>query len=209
MTRFLLPVFTVSLLALAAACTPRIKTVFPAVEGAAIDVSTGWAIEGASVGGDRTEETAVTDEDGRFALQLVTAVDTSIPLPASGVYRDTVVIEAQVDGARAYGPADFISIAEVATAPVTLFMIGHEANFDAGTIPNTCELTDPETYALQMLGLDDKTVLTARLSDDMEYAFSLEAWLDHTLVRALPKRCDVPLAQLMTWIDKIAALSPQ
>ncbi|MEQ9316932.1 MAG: hypothetical protein RLN72_13840 [Henriciella sp.] len=206
--RFLTTALAAGLLVMTGACQPRERTVFPAIEGVAVDVSTGWGVEGAWVSGDRTDETATTDDEGRFALALVKAADTRIPLPVSGVYRDTVGIEAQVDGARAYGPADFISIDEAATSPVTLFLMGHEAAYASETIPEGCELTDVELYALQMLALEDKAVLRDALAEDSEYAFAFEAWMDRTIVRRMAKRCDISTAQSLAWIDMIDALSP-
>ncbi|MEM5515755.1 hypothetical protein WNY37_02265 [Henriciella sp. AS95] len=206
MTRPLLPALAILALILPVACQGREKTLSPAVDGVAVDVSTGAPVEDVTVSAGRGAETDVTDEEGRFSLGAVVASDTSIPLPASGVYRDTAVLEAQADGARAYGPADFISIGKRALSPVTLFLMGWDAPYVRGDVPESCELNDDEIYALQVLGLEDRDVMRGVFARELEYAFAYETWLDQTLVRRLPKRCDVQTPQLRVWLDEIDRL---
>lgn len=206
MIRFLAATLIGTCLLLPAACQSRDKTYFPAVEGTAIDVSTGSPVEGATISAERTDETAITDAEGGFSLSAVIAVDKSIPLPVSGVYRDSATLEAQADGARAYSPADFISVGAGALSPVTFFMMGRDAPYTRGDVPEACELSDQDVYALQVLGLEDRGVMRGVFARELEFAFAFQNWLDQRLVRKLPKSCDVALPQLMTWLEEIDTL---
>ena len=205
MTRLALPLLAALLLTFSGACQSRQKTVFPAVEGVVVDVSSGTPVDEATISGDRTDETVGVDSDGRFSMVAVKARDTSIPLPVSGVYRDSAQIRADVDGGYAYAPADFLSTGDAAFAPVILFVLGWEAPYSAAGIPESCELTPEEAWALRFLAVDDRAAINRLLSENDEFTFALESWIDQTLVRKLPRRCDVQMPQLTRWLDEISA----
>ena len=205
MTRFPPILLATVLLIFPGACQSHQKTYFPAVEGVVVDISSGAPVDEASISADRTDETVSVSEDGRFSMSAVTKKAGGIALPVSGVYRDSAQLRADVDGGYAYAPADFLSTGERAFAPVILFVLGWEAPYTTEGIPQSCDLTPEEIWALRFLAVEDRSAVNRLLAQNEEFAFALEAWVDQTLVRKLPRRCEVPTNHLMVWLDEISA----
>ena len=193
----------------AAGCEARPKTVFPDTEGRVVMLETGDPVAGADVVAGVTEASTTSDAEGRFSLPAVIGRDTSIPLPASGVFMKREILRAQADGHHGYAPVNFLSIHTEAELPVALFLVSEEAPYSRAGLPEDCALNGEETYALQLLAAAEKAGLEAWLASDAETGdrgFYLEEWMDHVLVRALPRRCEIATPQRMSWMEEISAL---
>lgn len=191
------------------ACEARPKTVFPQTEGVVMMLETGDPVAGVEVVAGVTGASTASDADGRFVFLAEIGRDTSLPLPASGVYMKREVLRAETADAHAYAPVNFLSIDETAMLPVALFLAMKETAYDRSGLPEDCVLTGEETYALQMLSAGRTDGLQAWLEgaeETGERAFYLEEWMDYVLVRALPRRCEIVTPQLMSWMEDIRAL---
>ncbi|WP_084399452.1 peptidase associated/transthyretin-like domain-containing protein [Henriciella aquimarina] len=196
-----------SALALTPACEARPKTLFPHTQGTVFLLESGAPVEGARVTTKTGTASTATDKDGRFEIAAEIGKDRSIPLPASGVYRDSALLAAHHEGHHAFAPVDFISISEEAESETWLFLLPADAPYSTEGLPADCALPEPAVYGLQLLAAGDTASLQTVLAANPDFAFAFNRWLDRTLVRQLPQTCEIATQQLLDWMDTIETLT--
>lgn len=143
-------------LCLAGCMTEREHVVAPDAQGVVIDATTGQPVEGARVrfSGLDGAQPVITGADGRFTLSGRTETRTIIALPVSGVFRDSVQIQASVSGRTdGYGTAAFINglgPAEAENSVVVLVFSPDADEVPLHALTRDCADTPEQHHAMQL-----------------------------------------------------------